>query len=38
MLPLPMPEQGASVEALDSFLNLSNSNDFRGVGYSDWGI
>jgi hypothetical protein len=28
MLPLPMPEQGASVEALNSFLNLSNSNDF----------
>src|SRR5262249_29013199 len=28
MLPLPMPEQGASIEALNSFLNLSNSNDF----------
>jgi hypothetical protein len=28
MLPLPTPEQGASIELLDSFLNLSNSNDF----------
>ena len=24
MLPLPMPEQGASIEALNSFLNLSS--------------
>src|SRR5262245_6733216 len=28
MLPLPMPEEGATIEALNSFLNLSNSNDF----------
>ena len=28
MLPLPVPERGASVEALRSFLNLSNQNDF----------
>src|ERR1700746_3348159 len=28
MLPLPMPEQGGSIEALNSFLNLSNRNDF----------
>jgi hypothetical protein len=28
MLPLPMPEQGASIEALNSFLNLSSPNDF----------
>src|SRR6266436_8842371 len=28
MLPLPVPEQGASIEALNSFLNLSNPNDF----------
>src|SRR5262249_18107739 len=28
MLPLPMPEQGASIEALNSFLNLSSRNDF----------
>src|SRR5262249_56748745 len=28
MLPLPVPEEGATIEALNSFLNLSNSNDF----------
>ena len=28
MLPLPMPEEGATIEALNSFLNLSNSKDF----------
>jgi hypothetical protein len=28
MLPLPMPERGASIEALNSFLNLSSRNDF----------
>jgi hypothetical protein len=28
MLPLPVPEQGASIEALNSFLNLSSPNDF----------
>jgi hypothetical protein len=28
MLPLPTLEQGASIELLNSFLNLSNSNDF----------
>jgi hypothetical protein len=28
MLPLPVPEQGASIEALNSFLNLSSRNDF----------
>jgi hypothetical protein len=28
MLPLPVPEQGASIEALNSFLNLSSGNDF----------
>jgi hypothetical protein len=28
MLPLPVPEQGASIEALNSFFNLSNANDF----------
>jgi hypothetical protein len=28
MLPLPVPEQGASIEVLDSFLNLSSRNEF----------
>jgi hypothetical protein len=28
MLPLPVPEQGASIEVLNSFLNLSSRNDF----------
>jgi hypothetical protein len=28
MLPLPAPEPGGSIEALRSFLNLSNQNDF----------
>src|SRR5271165_5866407 len=28
MLPLPVPEPGGSIEALQSFLNLSNQNDF----------
>src|SRR5271166_589808 len=28
MLPLPVPEQGGSIEALNSFLNLSSRNDF----------
>jgi hypothetical protein len=28
MLPLPVPERDGSVEALRSFLNLSNQNDF----------
>ena len=28
MLPLPIPEQGGSIEALNSFLNLSSRNDF----------
>jgi hypothetical protein len=28
MLPLPVPEQGASIEALNSVLNLSSRNDF----------
>src|SRR5271166_4799740 len=28
MLPLPAPEPGGSIEALQSFLNLSNQNDF----------
>jgi hypothetical protein len=28
MLPLPAPEQGGSIEALNSFLNLSSRNDF----------
>src|SRR5438034_979615 len=28
MLPLPMPQQGGSIEALNSFLNLSTRDDF----------
>jgi hypothetical protein len=28
MLPLPIPEQGGSIEALKSFLNLASRNDF----------
>jgi hypothetical protein len=28
MLPLPVPERGGSIDALRSFLNLSNRNDF----------
>jgi hypothetical protein len=28
MLPLPVPEQGGSIEALNSFFNLSSRNDF----------
>src|SRR5262249_38716554 len=28
VLPLPAPEQGGSIEALNSFLNLSSRNDF----------
>jgi hypothetical protein len=28
MLPLPVPERDGSIEALQSFLNLSNQNDF----------
>jgi hypothetical protein len=28
MLPLPVPERGGSIEVLQSFLNLSNQNDF----------
>jgi hypothetical protein len=28
MLPLPAPQQGGSIEALNPFLNLSNRNDF----------
>src|SRR6266496_3651413 len=28
MLPMPVPERGGSIEALQSFLNLSNQNDF----------
>jgi hypothetical protein len=28
MLPLPVPQQGGSIEALNSFLNLASRNDF----------
>src|SRR6516225_6102480 len=28
MLPLPLPERGESIDALRSYLNLSNQNDF----------
>ena len=28
MLPLPVPQQGGSIEALNSFLNLTNRDDF----------
>lgn len=28
MLPLPVPQQGGSIEALNSFLNLATPNDF----------
>jgi hypothetical protein len=28
MLPLPVPERGGSIEALNSFLNLADRNDF----------
>jgi hypothetical protein len=28
MLPLPIPEQGGSIEVLNSFLNLASRNDF----------
>src|SRR6516225_3837820 len=28
MLPLPVPERGGSIDALRSYLNLSNNDDF----------
>ena len=28
LLPLPVPEQGGSIEALTTLLNLSDQNDF----------
>jgi hypothetical protein len=28
MLPLPVPQQGGSIEGLNSFLNLATPNDF----------
>jgi hypothetical protein len=28
MLPLPVPQEGGSIEALNSFLNLASRDDF----------
>src|ERR1700730_354031 len=36
MLPLPVPEQGGSIETLQSFLNLASRNDFVLVVAGSW--
>jgi len=37
MLPLPVPQQGGSIEPLNSFLNLASRNDFVLIVAGCWG-